>query len=74
MKSRKAFFAAAVILSSFAIAPSAALADVYYVQCDSQTCYEIACGVIPNINGTGNDGYGCAVVGSFPRPNEVSGG
>lgn len=74
MKSRKVVYAAALALGSFGVAPSPALAEVYFVQCDSQTCYEISCATMPNINGTGWEGSGCAVIGSYPRPNEVSGG
>ena len=73
MKSRKIICAVALVLGSFGVAPSPALANVYFIQCDAQTCYEITCMTMPNVNGLGWEGAGCVVIGSFPRPLEVSG-
>lgn len=74
MSARKTLYAAALVLGSFGLAPAPALADnpgVYFIQCDADTCYEITCREMPNINGLDWGGAGCAVIGSFPRPREV---
>jgi hypothetical protein len=75
MKKKLSLIAGIVLVSTFGLAPSPALADdgVYFVQCDSDNCYVIECTTMPNINDTDWSGHGCLVVDTYPRPREVDG-
>ena len=73
MKLKELVVAAAFVIGTSGVAPAPALANVYFVQCDAQTCYEITCATMPNVNGLGWEAAGCVVIGTYPRPLEVGG-
>jgi len=73
VKVKSAISAAALFVSSVFVATTPAWAEVYFIQCDAQTCYEVVCGEYPNVNIPGQWGAGCTVLASWPRPREMGG-